>query len=115
MTNITNKLKHFKSKSSVDPQPEKGYRRIENNLLKTLYKIGLNGSELSVFLCLLDISWGWDDKYRPTSYTQLSELTNINIRTVRRVFKQLENRNMIVTEPYPNSRNLIVFSIVKYN
>ena len=83
----------------IDIQPEHGFRRIENRLFKALLQSNLNGSEFAVFLSILDFVWGWGTKEKIISTKQISEATNLGIRTVSRAIMTLKNKNLIFVKP----------------
>lgn len=88
----------WKSSSKVNPQTEKGTRRIANDLWLALTMIDLTVTELKIILAIVHCTWGFRKLDSQISYGFLSILTGKHRTTVMRATKKLVARRILVID-----------------
>lgn len=79
------------------PQLENGYVRIASELLEALARFNLTGIEWRIVAAIMRKTYGYNKKESRISYSLISEITNINRRSVIRSIKNLINRKVITS------------------
>lgn len=98
----------------ANPQLENGFTKISNEILESLVKAGLLGSELQVVLFVIRKTYGWGKKRDIISLTQFEGATNLSRITIIKTIKNLVSKNILVKTALP--RNRIAYSYQKnYN
>ncbi len=79
----------------ASPQLENGYTRISNELLEAMAKMNLSKYEWRVLLAIIRETYGWKEKMRPISVTQIQKLTGLDRRNIGRTKIRLRLREII--------------------
>ena len=95
-----------------NPQLEKGFTRIANELIQALYRVNLNGSEFRIILFIIYQTYGYNKKSRQLSYTYISKGTGIPYGSVRRSIKHLFECG-IINQKSSNDNSIIELSVDK--
>ncbi len=72
------------------------YTKINNDLLATLYKCPLNGTEIRLILVVIRMTNGWNREARIISYGYLAKEANLDKRNVRRTVNLLVRAGVVV-------------------
>jgi phage replication O-like protein O len=70
-------------------EPEKGYTKIENELLKALIVCPLTMAELKILLLVIRNTAGWGREKTFLSYGKISKITGLDERHAKRVVEKL--------------------------
>jgi len=81
-----------------NPQPEKGYTRIANELLAAIMAYPFNATELKIILAVIRKTYGWKKKTASISYGAISKITVRDKRYVRRTLNKLISDRVILKE-----------------
>ena len=92
------KLQKTKKESEVNPQLKKGYKRIQDEVLSFLLQVDLNKNELIVWLSIMKITWGWGEKSKVISTSQIVNSTGLLSKAVTRAIASLNNKNILFIE-----------------
>ena len=84
--------------SKVNPQKEKGDRRIANDVYNALIRAKLSGAEYQIILLLIDKTWGFGKHSDKISYSQMTKITGLTRPGVIKTIKKLEQKKMIVID-----------------
>ena len=95
---IEQKLDEFRRRSTVNPQAETGYRRIQNEVLGAILRTDLTGIEIKFIFAVIDLSWGHNRKSAIFSMRQIAYMMNCSIISAKRAAKDLESRNIIIAQ-----------------
>lgn len=79
----------------ANPQKEKGYTRLSNEILEALARTPLRVAENSVILAVFRKTYGWNKKADNTSIQQIQDLTGYSRRMVIYTVQNLEAKNML--------------------
>lgn len=107
----------WKQSSKVNPQAEKGYRRIANEVFLALIRAPLSASELKVVFCIIDKTWGFRKTSDVISKSQLVNLTGLSKSSVGYAIRSLKRKNIIYYESsglYAHGSRLNEFLFNKY-
>jgi len=89
----------WKKISSVNPQIDDGFCRIENSVFDALLRSDLTRAEYKVCLCVIRLTWGWNKAEDTISFSQLAAGTGLSARTVKYAVKLLRDKRIIYYEP----------------
>lgn len=78
-----------------NPQLENGFAKIANELLEGILLTDLSKEELKITLAIIRKTYGWNKKADKISFSQFSELTNIDRRHVGRAVSSLLYRDLV--------------------
>lgn len=95
----------------ANPQKENGFTPIANEIVESLVKAGLLGSELSLVLFIIRKTYGWNKKHDVISLTQFEKGTGLSRPTVVKTLKNVLIKNLIVKTLLPS--NKYAFSLNK--
>ena len=82
----------------ANPQVEKGYTRIANELLEAIYLMPKSDYEHRIFLLIIRRTYGYQKKSDWISLSQICAETGIAKSNASRTIKKLIQKNMIVKE-----------------
>jgi len=86
-------------------QKEKGYTGIANELLESLVKADLLGSEFRIVLFVIRKTYGFQKKYDIISLTQFEKGTGVGRPTIVKGLKNLLDKRILVKTPLPNGKH----------
>lgn len=89
-------LNPYKSISKVNPQPDNGHRRINNDVMTAIIKSKMSGAVLQVVLYVIDRSWGYQSLEATLGYSQICKATGLSKRAVINAVQQAEKAHLIV-------------------
>ena len=78
------------------PQPGKGYTKIDNNVLRELYRSPLNGTQIRLILVISRMTRGFHKESRAFSYGWIAKEANLDKRNVRRAVNLLVQAKVII-------------------
>jgi phage replication O-like protein O len=81
-----------------NPQLEKGYTRIANELLQVLCFSKFSSAELRIILLLIRQTYGWRRKKAFLTASQISNACLISLRHTKRVISKLIKENVLIRE-----------------
>jgi phage replication O-like protein O len=81
-----------------NPQLEKGYTRIANELLQVLCFSKFSSAELRIILLLIRQTYGWRRKKTFLTANQISHACLISLRHTKRVVSKLIKENVLIRE-----------------
>ena len=96
----------------ADPQLEKGYTRIANELLEAVCRTNLSGSELRILLYIIRRTYGFNRSYAEMPLSEISEAVGIRKNHISEALKRLSANKIIELHPNKGTRPQTV-SIVK--
>lgn len=79
----------------ANPQTEKGYTRIANEILEQIFKTNLNGTQLKIVMVIWRYTYGFTRKKHELSLTFLSQAINTKKSHIDRELTTLIDRNII--------------------
>ncbi|MDH7605502.1 MAG: replication protein [Melioribacter sp.] len=82
----------------ADVQCENGYTKIANELLEAITRANFSSRELKVILAVIRFSYGFNKKACQISLRYLEKATNIRYQNLRKIIKQLCNKNVLKIE-----------------
>lgn len=71
------------------------YTKVPNNLLRVIYRLPFNGTEIRIILAVIRMTLGWNKLSKPISYGYLAREANLDIRNVKRTVKLLIQAKVI--------------------
>ena len=77
------------------------FTKIPNKMIEKMCALGLNAGELSIFLCLIRHTYGFNRTECSISVETLAQKCGIDGRTVRRTLRTLEESNIISRKAEP--------------
>lgn len=80
----------------ANPQLEKGYTRIANEILMAIMKINLNGTQFRIILAILRFTYGFQRKEFEVSISQLAKHVKSNRAQIARELDALIDRKIIL-------------------
>ena len=89
----------WKRYSKINPQREQGRREIANDVFLALIGADLTGAEYKVTLAIIHKTWGYNKSSDAISIKQLSEMTQLSERTIKRTLKRLTELRVTVRSP----------------
>lgn len=94
------------------PQLENGYTRIANEILETIPKIGLNGTQYNILLVVFRYTYGFQRKNHELSLNFIAEATNSHKVLIQREVAKLIKMNILieVSAPTFNKGRIIGFN-----
>ena len=109
-------LNPWKSSSKVNPQTEKGTRRIASDLWLALTMIDITVTEQKVLMAIIHCTWGFKRLDAKISYGMLALITGKHRTSVIRAVKKLVAQKLLVIAPEPVAGTLPVnrFMLNKY-
>ncbi len=96
----------------ANPQTEKGYSKIANEILDQLSRIKLNGTQFRIVLIVWRYTYGFSRKEHELSEGFIAKATNINRKQVARELRELIDWNVInvIKESTPYESRVISFN-----
>lgn len=79
----------------ASPQTENGYTRIANELLEHLYHVDLTGAELRIMLCVIRMTYGWQEKETIIRQVDIASETGMVKSTINSAMRRLVGKNML--------------------
>ena len=80
----------------ANPQGDRNYTKISNEIIEALSKTDLSNYEFRVFIMILRKTYGFHKKKDWISLSQLAEITGIKLPHISRTIKKLKEKNMIL-------------------
>ena len=77
-------------------QPSNGYTKINNNVLRELYRSPFNGTQIRLILVISRMTRGFHMDSRALSYSWIAKEANLDKRNVRRAVSLLVQANVII-------------------
>ena len=87
----------------ADPQLEKGYTKIANEILEALAKIRIPGEARQILDVILRKTYGWGKKEDNISLSQFQKNTNLSKPNICRGINKLINMNIIIKKQITNN------------
>jgi phage replication O-like protein O len=78
------------------PQKENGFTAIANELLEQIIGFEFSKRQLSVVLCVIRMTYGYNKKSDSLSGWQIAEMTNLDRSDVSKTIKELTQMNVII-------------------
>lgn len=85
----------YKRLSSINPQVEKGSRRIANDVFNALIKARLTGCEYQIALFVINQTWGYRKSFDDISITQFMGITGRSRQGVIETLHKLEAKKIV--------------------
>ena len=85
----------WKRLSKINPQPEDGTRRINNEVFNALIKAKLPTSEMSVVLTVISKTWGFGKDSDAISTSQFAEVTGLTPRAIKKARQSLKCKRIV--------------------
>ena len=82
----------------ANPQKEKGYVPIANELLDAICRADLSKQELKVLLCIIRFTYGYNKKQGLISLSTIQDYTGIDRSNISKTIAKLKVKNIIVTD-----------------
>lgn len=79
----------------ANPQIERGYVRIANELLEAICRLNISGNEMRILLYIIRRTYGFNRSYAEISLSEFSTATGIRNVHVSRALKRLSELNII--------------------
>ena len=92
-------LNPYKTRSKVNPQREKGDRRIANDVFVALIKAPISASEYKVCLHVINMTWGWGKHAQPISVAEFIVATELSDSGVHKAIVGLLEKRIIFAGP----------------
>ena len=83
----------------ANPQMEKGYTRIANELLEAICRLDISGNEMRILLYIIRKTYGFNRTYAEISLSDISEALGIKKGNVSRGIKKLREANIVDHRP----------------
>ena len=77
-------------------QPGNGYTKINNNVLRELYRSPFNGTQIRLILVISRMTLGFHRDSRALSYSWIAKEVNLDKRNVRRAVSLLVQAKVII-------------------
>ncbi len=90
--------------SADGPQLEHGYTRIANELLEAVLRYPFTGGELKLVLAIVRLTYGWGQKERVLSVTELAHVAALSDRHAKRLLQRLAHDHVITKRPITRMR-----------
>lgn len=94
----------------ANPQKEKGYTAIANEILEALARTPISGSSRQLIFFILRKTYGYHKKADAISFSQFQEGTNLSRRTVIYGLQELEIKKIILVKRTYNQPNIYIFN-----
>jgi hypothetical protein len=88
----------WKDKSGVNPQKEKGSRRIATDFYVALNMVDLTATEIKVVNTVINFTWGFNRLEAPIGAGTFEYYTGKSIPSIRRAIITLEAKNILIKE-----------------
>ena len=79
----------------ANPQMEKGYTRIANELLEAICRLDISGNEMRILLYIIRRTYGFNKSYAEIPLSDISEALGMKRVNVSRELKRLREANII--------------------
>lgn len=83
----------------ANPQMEKGYTRIANELLEAICRLDISGNEMRILLYIIRRTYGFNRTYAEIPLSEISSAIGIKKGHVSRGIKKLREANIVVHKP----------------
>lgn len=98
----------------ASPQKENGYTAIANEILESLARLDIIGSQFAIILAVIRKTYGFKKKEDQISISQLMEMTSLSRRTVIYHLQDLEAKRVLfikrVRNGSVNETNIVMFN-----
>lgn len=88
----------YKKLSDINPQQEKGTRRIATDVFNALIKAKLSGCEYQIVLFVINQTWGFREKFDDISITQFMGVTGISRPGTIKTIHKLETKRILYVD-----------------
>lgn len=95
---MLNVSRSFSLETMGNPQTEKGYTRIANELLSAIISYPFTAAQIKVIFVVMRKTYGWHIKKTQISYGEISSLTGLNKRYVKKAVERLIHDNVLIKE-----------------
>jgi len=82
----------------ANPQIEKGYTRVANEILDNIAKVNLSAYESRILWAIIRLTYGWNKKSARISLGRLAIATNLSRKKIHSILKKLELKLFIIIE-----------------